>query len=132
MKTYGDLNLRVIRDACDLDFAHYTYKKGQCSCCYGPKDLPKIYWKNRIIPETNDYTYILFKNANNGSGCVCKGDVIDNYTFIEYGFKSDEQKHKFCTMLQEQLGDEYVVKEPESNRDCIIIYTLEEYEKREA
>jgi len=69
-KTYSDLNLKAIREALNIDFAHFTYKQGQCSCCYGPKDLPKMYWKDRTIPEGDDYSYILFKNANNGSGTV--------------------------------------------------------------
>ena len=79
---YGELNLREIRDLADIDFAHFTYRRGQCSCCYGPKDLLKMYWKNRVIPEHDDYSYILFKNADNGSGTVTKNDEISDGTCI--------------------------------------------------
>lgn len=51
MKTYADLDLKAIREACDLDFAHYTYGRGQCSCCYGPLEMPAKYWRNRKKPK---------------------------------------------------------------------------------
>lgn len=145
MKTYGDLNLKAIREACDLDFAHYTYGRGQCSCCYGPLDMSKRYWRNGKKPievfvasrmshyeldgeryDTNKTTYILFKNACNGSGRIkSKDEPIKNNTCIEYHFKSDEQKLKVCSMLQAQLGDEYVVQVPQDKLTCIIIFTKE-------
>jgi hypothetical protein len=28
MTTYNDLKLKELREKCDIDFAHYTYKKG--------------------------------------------------------------------------------------------------------
>lgn len=31
MKQYKDLNLRKLREEADIDFAHFTYKKAQCS-----------------------------------------------------------------------------------------------------
>lgn len=31
---YGDLNLKKIRDDNEFDFAHFTYQRGMCSCCY--------------------------------------------------------------------------------------------------
>lgn len=74
MKIYSDLDLKAIRDEVGLDFAHFTYQRGMCSCCYGPKNLPKMYWKNKTIPAHDNYTYLLFKNADNGSGIVRGGD----------------------------------------------------------
>ena len=144
MKTYGDLNLKAIREACDLDFAHYTYGRGQCSCCYGPLDMAKRYWRNSKKPieveegglihyeldgqryDDRKTTYILFKNACNGSGRIKnKAEPIKNYTCISYRFASDEQKQKVCSMLQEQLGNEYVVQVPQNTLHCIIIFTKE-------
>ena len=59
---YRDLNLKKIREDNDLDFAHFTYQKGMCSCCYGPWDLPKRHWKNGIVREqSEDVQYLLFK-----------------------------------------------------------------------
>lgn len=120
MKQYKDLDLRKVRDIMGLDFAHYTYLKGQCSCCHGPKDLPKIYWRGRVIPEHGEYTYLLFKNAYNGSGCVTKKDFIQDYTCVEWRFPVDKLD-KVCEILQAQLGDEYVVQKPESDMYCILI-----------
>ena len=117
---YKDLNLKKIRDDNGLDFAHYTYQKGMCSCCYGPKDLPKRYWKDGIIPDNDDYTYILFKNANNGSGTVKREDFIKDYQCISWSFP-EEKLHKVCGDLQQQLGTEYVVLEPTNALFCILV-----------
>lgn len=94
MQTYGSLNLRKLRDDNGLDFAHFTFLRGQCSCCYGPMDLPDRYWvkgrkpvlkktvsENGGVLETHEpllstIQYILFKNAANGSGTVTKNDTI--------------------------------------------------------
>lgn len=118
---YKDLCLRQIRESNDIDFAHFTYQRGMCSCCYGPKDLPKKYWRNGDIPEHDDYTYLLFKNADNGSGHVRRDDDIDDCTFIEWGFPM-EKLPSVCSDLQEQLGDKYVVLVPKSNMKCIAVY----------
>lgn len=119
---YGDLNLKKIRDDNGLDFAHFTYQRGMCSCCYGPRDLPKRYWRGNVIPEDDyDYTYLLFKNADNGSGHVKRADEIDNYTCIEWGFPMEKLK-KVCKDLQEQLGDKYVVLMPTDTYTCIQIF----------
>ena len=118
---YKDLNLKKIREDNDLDFAHFTYQNGMCSCCYGPKDLPKRYWRNNTIPEGNDYTYILFKNANNGSGIVKRDDEIDDYTCIGWDFPV-EKLENVCKDLQDQLGDEYVVLKPKNDLSCILIF----------
>lgn len=95
MKTYGELNLKYIRDMAGLDFAHYSYQKGQCSCCYGPLDMSDKYWAKGRKPKKVDYQklenggatwhwdrdpkdvqYILFKNASNNTGWVTKNDTI--------------------------------------------------------
>ena len=133
MKQYKDLDLKTIREVCDLDFAHYTYKEGMCSCCYTPKDLAPIHWKGRVVStktsysssveETDhetEYEYLLFKNADNGSGHVTKNDYIKNHTCIEWGFPFSKME-KVCSMLEEQLGEEYIVERPEDHMTCIII-----------
>ena len=119
---YKELNLKKIREDNDLDFAHFTYQRGMCSCCYGPKDLPKRYWRNGVIPEHNDYQYILFKNADNGSGIVKRDDELcDNtYECISWDFPV-EKLENVCKDLQEQVGGEYVVFIPKSHRFCILI-----------
>lgn len=120
MIQYKDLNLKEIREKANLDFAHYTYKKGMCSCCYGPKDLPKRYWKNNMISEDNNYTYILFKNANNGSGAVTKNHFIKKYTYISWRM-NQEQLDLVCNLLLEQLDEDYVIVKPQSKHECILI-----------
>lgn len=119
-KTYGELDLKSIREKLNIDFAHFTYQPSQCSCCYGPKDLPKRYWKDSKIPEGDDYTYVLFKNANNGSGPVKKGDTFKKYQNIEWKL-SNEQLDGFCEMLQEQIGEDYKIIKPEDSSICIQI-----------
>lgn len=118
---YENLNLKLVRELNDLDFAHFTYQPGMCSCCYGPKDLPKRYWKGGVIPEHNDYTYLLFKNADNGRGHVKRYEEISDCTYIEWSFPK-EKLEQVCYNLQEQLGDEYVVLVPKSTMKCIAIY----------
>lgn len=119
---YKDLNLKKIREDNDLDFAHYTYQKGMCSCCYGPKDLPKKYWRNNTIPEGDDYTYILFKNADNGSGIVKGDDEICDGTHecIAWDFPI-EKLENVCKDLQGQVGRMYVVLKPKDTMSCILI-----------
>ena len=128
-KTYGELDLKKIREECGLDFAHFTYKRNQCSCCYTPKDLPKRYWHKGIIPDGDDYTYILFKNAYNGSGAVTKNDIIENYTCVSWNM-SEEQLDKVCDMLQEQLGNDYYVQKPNDKYTTIIIWDSEIWENK--
>ena len=120
---YKDLNLKLVRELNNLDFAHFTYKRGMCSCCYGPKDLPMKYWKNRSIPDHDDYTYLLFKNADNGSGHVTQNAEIASRTYIEWDFPM-EKLPDVCRSLQQQLGDEYVVLVPKTNSKCISIYKV--------
>lgn len=119
--TYGELNLKAIMAAADLDFAHFTYQKNMCSCCYGPSDMSKRYWKDGVVRnEDDDYSYILFKNSNNGSGAVRKIDVIESPTFISYRL-SDSQMAIVIKELQKQLGSEYKVIAPESEFRCVEI-----------
>ena len=118
---YCELNLKKIREDNDLDFAHYTYKRGMCSCCYGPKDLPSLYWRDRVIPKGYDYTYLLFKNADNGSGTVKKTDEIKDYQCIGWRFPI-EKLEKICDDLQKQLGDDYIVLVPNDESTCITIF----------
>lgn len=119
---YRDLDLKKIRTEMDLDFAHYTYKPGMCSCCYGPKDLPARYWKDNVVQSNKDYEdiqYLLFKNADNGGGHVRADDEIGN-DYIEWGFPIDKLDG-VCEKLKEQLGDAYDVEKPENEFICIHI-----------
>ena len=147
-KKYKNLDLEAIREAADLDFAHYTYKKGMCSCCYGPKNLSSKYWKNGKVsgkeafsawafdpikkayctfdfgtkvdkPHDNEFEYLLFKNADNGSGVVDANTDIDSVC-VEWGFPS-EKLNLVCKMLEEQLGYDYKVIKPKNFSKCIII-----------
>lgn len=118
---YKDLNLKHLREVCDIDFAHYTYKRGQCSCCYGPKDLPSIYWRNRKVLVDVDYddiSYILFKNADNGSGIRKANDELNRTEFIEWNL-TNEQLDKVVAELKRQVGDEYDVIYPQNRYVCI-------------
>lgn len=120
---YRELNLIDLRKKADIDFAHYTYKRGQCSCCYGPKDLPKRYWKDNVVSnkDYDDISYILFKNADNGSGIVKKDDtLIDD--FIEWNL-SDSQLENVCRLLKDQVGDDYYVVIPKGKYECIRVVT---------
>jgi hypothetical protein len=145
LKTYRELNLAKIRDTVGLDFAHYTYTGGRCSCCYFPHDLPIRYWKGRNNKErkenratgerTRNYEYILFKNASNGSGQVTANDTICKRNeksffynpaipycsvYVEWNMTNDKLD-KVCEMLQEQLGDSYDVVKPTDTHTCIEI-----------
>lgn len=120
---YKDLNLRKLRDKNELDFAHFTYKPGMCSCCYGPRNLAKRYWKNGIIKD-DDYTYLLFKNADNGNGHVKFTDEIIPCQCIEWDFP-EEKLLNVCRDLQEQFGKKYVVLMPKNNAYCIKVIRLD-------
>lgn len=136
---YRDLNLKHLREVCDIDFAHFTYKPNQCSCCYGPLDLPARYWRNgkkppEYVPGTEvynnegkliggkytDYEYILFKNAHNGSGYVKSTDEIKPYQCVSWSMSQDKLK-KVVEELKRQLGADYKVVMPESEHYCIEI-----------
>lgn len=132
---YCDLNLQEIREKNDLDFAHYTYRKGMSSCCYGPLDLAKKYWRNNEIPSNkvsyspnnddttvadNEYTYLLFKNADNCGGHVCGTDEIGEVELIEWGFPISKLD-SVCKDLQEMFGAEFRVVKPDNAYRCIVV-----------
>lgn len=93
-----------------------------CSCCYGPEDLPSLYWKDRKIKHDN-YSYILFKNADNGSGAVTKNDWIEDYTCIMWGGMGLDKLKEILDLLQEQLGEAYYIEFPESEYYTAVIRT---------
>lgn len=133
-KKYGELNLRDLREKADLDFAHFTYKRGMSSCIHSPRNLPKKYWRDRfILPKDaydfkegdKGYTFLLFKNSDNGNGIVTKKDYISNYTCVEWGFPF-EKLDLVCSLLQEQLGEDYYVEKPDNQYRCIVIYVIKE------
>lgn len=64
--------------------------------------------------------YLLFKNADNGSGWVKKTDELKDYQCVSWEFP-ETKLVQICKDLQEQLGDEYVVLVPESKDFCIVI-----------
>ena len=145
---YKELDLPKIMAEENLDFAHWTYQCGQCSCCYGPEDQPKRYWRNGDRPEDmygysgldvhtrkpifhfvkiwkgKKYEYnartILFKNADNGGGIVHREDEIE-HDYIEYNLENMEQVQRICNLLQQQLGEEYEVVCPADKTRCIEI-----------
>lgn len=121
---YKDLNLKKLREDNDLDFAHFTYQKDMCSCCYGPWDLPKRYWRNgqKLPDDGREIQYILFKNADNGGGIVRGNDEIccHGYDCVSWRFPI-EKLENVCKWLQTQLGNEYVVFKPEIRLGCIVI-----------
>ena len=151
MKQYKDLDLKKIMDAENLDFARWTYSRGQCSCCYGPLDMPARFWKNGKKPQrhflsedkqtwdyqlngekfhTDSMKYILFKNANNGSGTVTEDDFIKDYTCIGYQLDFPDQVKRVCDMLRDQLDEDYVVEMPRNENHCIVIRLKEKLEGR--
>lgn len=116
---YGDLHLETVREACGLDFAHFTYQPGMCSCCYGPEDLPSIYWHNHTKLDGN-YTYILFKNADNGSGCVKRKDFVKDITYVSWDFPMDRME-SVCKHLKECFGDDFSVIAPKDHFHTITV-----------
>ena len=118
--TYQDLNLKKIREDNELDFAHFTFMKNMCTCCYDPLDFPARYWRGGIKPTSmNNVQYLLFKNADNGSGVVKKTDKIKDYQCIAWRFPEAKLK-KICSDLRSQLGKEFVVLTPPNDILCIL------------
>lgn len=118
---YKDLDLKGLREKCDIDFAHYTYLFNQCSCCYSPKDLPRRYWRDGIIKDGN-YSYILFKNADNGSGRVKGNDYLSYKSQICISWRlTDEQLNAVVKELRKQVGSEFTVIKPPSIDTCIVL-----------
>ena len=133
--TYKELKLRELRDKLDLDFAHYTFQPKQCSCCYGPQDQPALYWKDRKIlhgDELNKAKYILFKNADNGSGHVRGTEEIcsrrnsgKEYILWNSDSIDDVLLTAICKELQERVGSGYKVIKPKDEYTTIIIEKVE-------
>ena len=120
---YKDLDLRAIMEAENLDFAHWTYQRGQCSCCYGPEDQPKRYWRNGDRPEdvygypgldeqTRKPIFYFVK--------IWKGKKYD-YNARTILFNDMAQVQRVCNLLQQQLGEEYEVVCPDDMMRCIKI-----------
>lgn len=138
MMTYKELNLKKLREDNDLDFAHYTYRRGMCSCCYGPTDLAARYWRDGVKPDTmpNRCQYILFKNADNGSGHVTANDTICIKREKRYPYETkysvciswdfpEEKLDGVLRSLREQLDKDYLVLRPVSKDWCIKIVLRE-------
>lgn len=128
MLQYKDLDLIKLRKKCDIDFAHYTFQKGMCSCCYGADDLPKRYWRDGIV-RTDNYSYILFKNADNGSGHVTREDYLSSKDSIYILWDLNEtQLDAVLKELEAQVGSEFIVKRPEDKSRCIELKRKEDIE----
>lgn len=120
-KTYKDLKLIDFRKKMDLDFCHFTYKGNQCSCCYGPKDLPARYWKNGVIQKDKDFKYLLYKNANNGSGTRKLNDFVNDVDFISWGNMDSNELENVCKELSNTYGEDYIVLVPSDEYSTIIV-----------
>lgn len=129
---YKDLDLKSLREKCGLDFAHFTYERGMCSCCYGPSDLPAKYWKDGKVKDHAD-SYILFKNADNGSGHVKRNDYLSDRAIIYISWDlKEEQLDRVLEELDRQVGSEFEVRKPLDKLACIALVrkdTAEEYIK---
>lgn len=147
-KFYHELNLKELRETCELDFAHYTYPHGMCPCCTCFLDFPQRYWKperrpqkmtlsdGTIVYELNgkrvsvdDFAYLLFFNSDRDGGYASKGTRIESVN-VAYHFVSDQQKADVCRLLSEQLGKDYVVAEPKFRWTVLRIYTLDDFRHR--
>lgn len=132
---YGDLNLGKLRDDCGLDFAHYTYKKNQCSCCYGPRDQARIHWRNQTIIADGEISYILYKNAYNCGGCVSKEDEVNLIDYVSWSMP-DTLLPIVCKELSRQYGKEFRVFQPKNVWHTILIvqdgYSMRSYRNRDS
>lgn len=128
--TYGDLDLKKLREECDLDFAHYTYGKDQCSCCYGPRNMPAKYWRDGKVLDDSNIEYILFKNAYNCGGTKKKSDKLATYpqmyssyekehVYINWQIHSKEKRQAVKKALESQVGSEFIVEIPDDDMYCI-------------
>lgn len=108
-----------------MDFAHYTYSRGMCSCCYDATDLPERYWKKGVLQkiksgEQESYSFILFKNAVNGSGCVRRNDKIKDIQYILWNMPL-ERLEKVCKDLYVMLREEFFVIVPSDDSSTIVL-----------
>ena len=117
--TYGELDLRSIRDKCLLDFAHWSFQKNMRSSKNTPEDMSEIYWRGHKVKH-DDYTYVLFKNSLDEAGIVRKRDFIKDNTLIlcrfddKAKFNCETQKSLFCRLLSYQLSPDYRIGIPNS------------------
>lgn len=117
---YQELNLEKIREDNGLDFAHFTYLRNMCTCCSTPLEFPARYWHRGVKPKTMDgVQYLIFKNADNGSGRVKKTNDIKDYECISWNFP-ESKLLKICKDIQTQLSEEYVVLVPQNEHFCIL------------
>lgn len=142
MKQYKDLDLMAIAKQANLDFAHWSCL-GNCSCCIDIEGDFRQKYFTRPKSEINftDLQYILFKNANNGSGDVKENYVIgfqsDGYggidtreypVYVMHRINKQEDLQTVVKLLQEQLGVDYKVSCANSS-ECIKIEPLFTYEQ---
>lgn len=138
MKKYGDLNLKKIRDDYGLDFAHFTYLKGQRACEFSLLDFPARYWRDGKKPtkietdvsvncemngkplDKNKIWYVLFRNVGGSGGTKTRGDDIKGDVYIDWNMPKATLR-KVCKALKGQLGNEYSICEPKSPAYTIII-----------
>lgn len=124
---YNQLNLKQLCKDAGIDFAHYTFLPGMCSCCHGPLDFPTRYWVNgkkgyEAAVESDKYSYIIFKNSYNFNGVAKGADEIKDKTMIMWNLKTKKQLKAVCKALRAQLGSEYIVIEPKTEALCIEIH----------
>lgn len=119
---YSELDLKQLREDNGLDFAHFTYLRHMCSCCYSPLDFPLVYWHNKTKPSSMEgVQYLLFKNASNGnSGIKTRNDEIQDKVYVSWGFPMSKL-HKVCADLQGQLTPDYQVFVPSDIYHTIVI-----------
>ena len=76
---------------------------------------------NGIIKD-DDYTYILFKNANNGSGSVKRDDYLSDQSQICISWHlNDKQLNAVVRELRKQVGTEFIVSKPDNDYMCIVL-----------
>lgn len=98
MKEYLHLDLGKIREEANLSFALVVpLKQYKYSQTDNETKMPYI------IIKANDELY------------------IKDQTAIVHGNLTTEQMNIVCSLLQKQLGDDYVVQKPETDNVCIVI-----------
>lgn len=135
MKIYKDLNMKKIREDNGLDFAHYTYLPGQCTCCYGPMDMPARYWRNSLKPlkvfDINSYELdgnLLDENRLKSMLDSLKSildvpdEKLDSILYVPYGRIIDEDSLK-CILFANANNTSGTVKKNDEIED----YTCVEY-----
>lgn len=125
LKKYGDLNFDVLRNDIGIDLVHYTCPRGHRWFELHPMDYPARCWRGgKPSDDYLDYTFILFKNAEDMGGYVTKEHYIENETFLETKFKDDIQAKRAIDELQRQLGTRYLVQWPPEEECSVEIRLL--------